>query len=1166
MIYLDCTWIYRSPSDNTGIQRVTRSITRESMKCRNDIYPAILNDDGIFYRLTDIPMPNNAPFSFRGEKISFVSGDIYFVLDSTWENKILERLSPLKTCGVTTGVMYHDLIPITHANVCGVSKALFSDWVIETAKYSDFFACNSNATKEALKHELANLYPNREINDDIAFSFRLGADISTYDVSYVPPSDTLLKAFNDNSTYLIVSTIEPRKNHAMLLDAFDKLWINFPKIKLCFIGKEGWMIEEVIKRVRTHPKLNSNLFWLEGIKDNDVQWAYRNAKCVLFPSFEEGFGLPIIEALHCETPVLASDIPVFHEVAGNRIGYLDPHDPMTLVKWVELIEQKGVPKEIIPDGSFKWATWRDSAEELLQKIELANNYARRTLAPILKRYAFEQRVAVEIARMGDSSSVEDTVAEIIPINMNTPTSQQKELQLHEQNVTEKTEQSTTVMSISSLTIKKLLSKDPHISPPSVKQLLSMDGRQLIHETYLRMLHRVPDQDGEERYFDMLKKGLTPLGLISAIRFSDEGKQVAEPVRYKIILRVLGALSRTKRFPGKIARYLSSLFLINKTKNLSRAAVMELQEQNSKIKKHEIQLLEQNSKLQEQATSLLEQLQMQNANLLDSIQTVKSAFLEQEGRLEDQKAFLLGRLLEQESIIRGHDTELQDQRTILLIQSSKLQEYNVHLYELNSKLQEQKSHLLEQYSKSQEQDTRLFEQDSKLQEQDIRLIEQSIKLQEQDVRLIEQSSKLQEQNTNLLEQSSKLLEQETRLNEQSSKTQEQENHLIEQKLILQEQDTRLIEQNSKLQEQDTRLLEQSSKLQEQDTRLTEQNSKLQEQDTRLIEHNSKLQEQDTRLLEQSTKQQVQETRLIEQSLKLQEQDTHLIEQNTKLQEQNDRLIEQSSKMQDIDTHLLEQNSRLQEQENRIQTIEIVIQRPTLPFSSYSESEPYLKRAEKRVGEKAPTDYSEKREKFYTYFSEIWGEGYEEVQRQHYESYLPYLPRKSKHQFLDIGCGAGEFLGHMQGHGIKTMGIDIDESEIARCVERGLIVQQAEAIDFLKKYDGLFSGISLLQVIEHIPQEQHVELLLLAKEKLPDNGVLIIETINPAHPLAFSGFFTDPTHIRPIPIDYLAFLVQWCGFRSTGTLSLFPAPLFPSSITDPKLHYYNYAIVARKGRKL
>jgi len=1065
VIYLDCSYIYRETA-NTGIQRVTRSITREAMGLRNDICPAVLHDD-VFYKLTDIPKQDDAPFSHKGEPIHFKAGDIYFVLDSSWIYSIPEKLSHLKTYGVKTGVMYYDLIPITHAKMCSVSKDLFSEWVLETAKYSDFFACISNATKESLKRESAKLYPSREINDDITFSFRLGADISAYDANYSPYDDTLLRVFNDNHTYLTVSTVEPRKNHAMLLDAFDLLWKNFPTTKLCFIGKEGWMIEEVVKRIRTHQKLNSNLFWLESVNDKDVQWAYRKAKCVLFPSFEEGFGLPIIEALNCGTPVVASDIPVFHEVAGDRIGYLDPHDPMSLVKWIERIERKGIPKEIVPDGSFKWATWKDSTVELLEKMELADNCVRENLAPILKKHAFEQRVAMEIIRMKNEY---DTVTETIATEP--PALQQEEPQTSEQNV--KTETAP-------------LSIEKHIGALSIKQLLSMDGKELVRGAYLRILHRFPDPEGEKLYLDMLKQGLSPIGLISALRFSDEGKQVSEPIRHKAILYTLGALMRTRRFPGKIARYLYSLCFINNTRNLSRVLMMELKE-------HEASLREQGSKIQEQETRLLKQ---------------------------------------------------------------------------SSKLQEQEMRLIEQSSKIQEQETRLIDQNLRLQEKETRLLEQNSILQEQETRMINHDSYIHEQETRLLEQSAKLQEQETYLIEQYSNIQELRMRLLEQNSKIQEQGMRLLEQNSKLQEQDLRLLDQVSKIQEQETRLIDQNLKLQEQETCLLEQSSKLQEQETRLIGQSSKLQEQETRLIEQNSKLQEQETCLLEQSSKLQEQETRLIEQNSKLQDQEKRLFDQSSKLQEQEisfaNRIHTLEAAIKSPSLPFSSYSESEPYLKRAEKRVGVKAPVKYSERIEKFYTYFSEIWGDGYEEVQQKHYESYLPHLPRNSKHQFLDIGCGAGEFLGFLQWHGIKTLGIDIKESEVTRCVDRGLIVQQADAINFLKEYNGFFCGISLLQVIEHIPQEQHIELFSLAKEKLSGDGVLIVETINPAHPLAFSGFFTDPTHLRPISIDYLAFIAQWCGFMSIGTLNLFPAPILPCSITDPKLHYYNHAIVARKGRK-
>ncbi|GHV44103.1 hypothetical protein FACS1894204_00660 [Synergistales bacterium] len=821
MIYLDCSWIYKVPSDHAGMQRVTRSLVRELMNLRDDVCPAVLDQDGFFYKLTNIPMPSDAPFSHRSEPIFFMPGDIYIVLDTAWEDRILERLSPFKKYGITTGVFFHDVIPLTNSEVCGVDKGVFTAWVVETAKYADFFVCNSEATRNSLIREISELYPSRNIDDEIAFSFRLGANISTIDQAYRPNRGDLLNAFNSGDTYLIVSTVEPRKNHALLIDAFDILWKKFPHIKLCFIGKEGWMVENVVRRIRSHPKLNKNFFWFEGLTDDDVQWAYRKAKCVLYPSFEEGFGLPIVEALYSGTPVLASDIPVFHEVASDNIGYIDPHDPNSLVDWIARIEQNGIPEEILPDKNFKWVTWKESAEEMLQKMLKSDKVARQRLAPLLESDSFDQKIRLELLRMRDK----EAVADVFP-----------------------------------LTQQYFHDSLPSIRALPLKQLMKMNGRELIRHAYVRMLHRMPNFEDESLYLDKLMNGLPPISLIAALRFSDEGRRVGEPVKFAFLLQLIGRVLGTKRLIGGVARYFAAVRFLSGTRGMARSAIIQLQE----------------------------------------IEAV-------------------------------------------------------------------------------------------------------------------------------------------------------------------------------------------------------------------------------------------------------------------LAKSNERM---SAMNKEIDERMQETEAALAKNNERMSAMEEALAPPKLAFSQLISSGPMLQSAEKRVGVAAPTDLKDREKAFYSYFSEIWGDDNGETLRHHYEAYLPYLPLKSSVPFVDIGCGAGEFLSFMQGHGIKTLGVDSNEEEINRCLDKGLVAQCADAIDFLEGYDGELSGISLLQVIEHIPMDKYIRLLSLAHKKIADNGVLIIETINPMHPVAFDVFFSDPTHLRPVPSNYLAFLAQWCGFEKVDILRLYPVPILPSAITDSQFHYHNYAIMARK----
>jgi glycosyltransferase involved in cell wall biosynthesis len=407
--------VWRYPSVHTGIQRVTRNIASEAKALFDDVRWSVLDEECDFRLIDAIPQPTDKPFAYMGEKIEFLPGDIYFVLDSTWEKKIMELLLPFKSKGVMLGAMYYDLIPITHNEFTAIRSDVLIAWVRETLKYSDFFACISQFTCETLIKHATGIYPYRKIDDSVVFSFPLGADLPQYVADYTPSDNYLKNAFLGGKTYLMVSTLEPRKNHALLLDAFDIAWEHHPSIKLCFIGIDGWKVEELVKRINAHPLKDKNLFWFQHLNDRDLRWAYSNAHCTLYPSFVEGFGLPIVESLHYGTPVIASDIPVFHEIAGGSIGHCDPKDPESLVKWINVIEENGIPDNLKPTN-FKWPTWKESAEILFREIRTRKS-AHHASESVASRDIFRFPSTVPSSAIKPLTKAEDNCVPLSPVQL-----------------------------------------------------------------------------------------------------------------------------------------------------------------------------------------------------------------------------------------------------------------------------------------------------------------------------------------------------------------------------------------------------------------------------------------------------------------------------------------------------------------------------------------------------------------------------------------------------------------------------------------------------------------------------------------------------------------------------------------------------------------------------
>ena len=130
-----------------------------------------------------------------------------------------------------------------------------------------------------------------------------------------------------------MGTLEPRKNHAMLLDAFERVWRTHPQSRLVIVGRFGWMCNDLVKRILHHAQYARSLFLFTNLSDAELAYCYEHATAFVFPSHAEGFGLPIVEALQHGLPVMASDIPIHREVVSDFCAYFDQHDPEELCDW-----------------------------------------------------------------------------------------------------------------------------------------------------------------------------------------------------------------------------------------------------------------------------------------------------------------------------------------------------------------------------------------------------------------------------------------------------------------------------------------------------------------------------------------------------------------------------------------------------------------------------------------------------------------------------------------------------------------------------------------------------------------------------------------------------------------------------------------------------------------
>ncbi len=164
----------------------------------------------------------------------------------------------------------------------------------------------------------------------------------------------------------MVGTIEPRKGHRQALAAMELLWTDKVDANLVIVGKQGWNTDDLAKRIREHPEYNKRLFWLPGISDEMLEQVYRCTSALLAASEGEGFGLPLIEAAQHGLPIIARDIPVFREVAGENAYYFCGDDPLVLANALQSWLSLG---DAVPASTgIRRLTWRESSRQLLDVV------------------------------------------------------------------------------------------------------------------------------------------------------------------------------------------------------------------------------------------------------------------------------------------------------------------------------------------------------------------------------------------------------------------------------------------------------------------------------------------------------------------------------------------------------------------------------------------------------------------------------------------------------------------------------------------------------------------------------------------------------------------------------------------------------------------------------
>ncbi|WP_175882162.1 glycosyltransferase family 1 protein [Burkholderia sp. BCC0044] len=258
--------------------------------------------------------------------------------------------------------MIHDLIPLTHAEYCRPGVEAGHRQRIHTAlRHADGLIANSEDTHAAIKEEArrASLTMPPCVVAPLAAGYRS-----------VEPTQAPLQA----PYFVMLGTIEPRKNHWFMLHVWRRLVEQWGSAapKLVIIGRRGWECENVVDMLERCTPLKDTVIELADCTDAQLHAWLQHARALLFPSFVEGYGMPLVEALSLKVPVLASNLAVFREIAADIPDYLDPLDgPAWIARILAYTRVDGVERseQLARITGFHEPTWASHFERVDQFVD-----------------------------------------------------------------------------------------------------------------------------------------------------------------------------------------------------------------------------------------------------------------------------------------------------------------------------------------------------------------------------------------------------------------------------------------------------------------------------------------------------------------------------------------------------------------------------------------------------------------------------------------------------------------------------------------------------------------------------------------------------------------------------------------------------------------------------
>ena len=301
--------------------------------------------------------------------VTFASGD-WLVHTMINPNEIAfeaDQFTQMRELGVKVGFVLHDLIAERSPDYFKHRDARnFARWLRVLGQYDGIFAVSRSTLNDYLswcQENAVSTFPQQ-----IQGWFHLGADFVAHRSELTASDNEVLNQLRNHSFYLQVSTIEPRKGFAQLLSAFELLWKDNSQLTLVLVGRQGWLVRGLCRRISRHLENKKRLFWFSGLSDTALNALYEQARCVVVASEAEGYGLSVVEGANHQKPLLVRDIPAFREVAPKGVHFFSGLEPQELAAAIERME-KAISEHRIQPYALCPQSWAQSVHAFVDLLQ-----------------------------------------------------------------------------------------------------------------------------------------------------------------------------------------------------------------------------------------------------------------------------------------------------------------------------------------------------------------------------------------------------------------------------------------------------------------------------------------------------------------------------------------------------------------------------------------------------------------------------------------------------------------------------------------------------------------------------------------------------------------------------------------------------------------------------